>query len=827
MNLQEAAILERALNGMPGGILVYGADKEGKILYANSWFIHRMGCRDFHDFMETTGGTFQGLLLEEDRERVEEEISRQVSSGASAFDYVNCHIRTKDGRVLTFDEFGHRMELPSGTSVFYAFFPDENARNILHDIDGITGLPGQTRFLSLTARHLSCPHRPGKKECMLYMNIHNFKMFNLLYSSRRGNEFLKRTADILKDAFPGALISRFSDDHFAIFTDRDGVEDRVQEACRQIMGLREDVDLDVKFGLYSMVDHAMKPETACDLAKAASDSIRDNYHCHFREYTEKIGERASIRSYVIDHLQEAIDKKYIKVYLQPVIRSLSGTLSGAEALSRWIDPIHGFLSPADFIPALEESRQIRKLDLYVLEEICRLYQQRVEAGLPMIPVSFNLSRIDFYGNSIFEDVDRVVRKYHVPRHMIHVEITESIFIKDGVTISTQIEQFRNAGYEMWMDDFGSGYSSLNVLKDYHFDEIKIDMAFLSSLSGKARSIIRSTVRMAKEIGIHTLVEGVETEEQMEFIRSIGCEKIQGYFYGRPMDISEFWNHAERNGWIVEDEDLWGYYSPLGSVDFLTDQSMALVEMKERKIHYLFTNDKFREALSSGGTASLTDSEGELNEKASSLAENIRGFFQDILASGESRSITYPENNQYMHLTGHLVSSLKKQDRHLFLIHLSNVTIHESEKESKELDGILRNLFYLYQNITVLNLMEDTATPIISNTPFRRQFHEKMEGIDSLREAFESQIHPDDRGRFRHFVSAAYLHDALRRDPYAAASACFRTLGEDREFHWSVHTVMAVPKKHYQVFLYTFKLSFMNNEDFRNPMMEIARTWESK
>lgn len=190
----------------------------------------------------------------------------------------------------------------------------------------------------------------------------------------------------------------------------------------------------------------------------------------------------------MDHLQEALDKKYIKIYLQPVIRSISGTLASAEALSRWVDPVYGLLSPADFIPALEESRQIQKLDLYVLEEICKTYRARVSQGLPVIPISFNLSRVDFYSGSIFEEVDAIVRKYRVPHHMIHVEITESVFIKDGVSISTQIDKFRDAGYEMWMDDFGSGYSSLNVLKDYHSMKSRSIWPFSPALRKKPRTL---------------------------------------------------------------------------------------------------------------------------------------------------------------------------------------------------------------------------------------------------------------------------------------------------------------------------------------------------
>ena len=822
-SLTYISILEHAMDGMPGGVLVYRADETEEILYANSWLIHTLGCLDMDDFMAVTGGTFKSFVHPCDAEKVEKDIERQISSGADVFDYVNYRIVTKDGTVKTVEEFGHRLQVPGIGPVFYVFFLDSSARYVLHDIDGITGLPGQTRFHKEASLLLSLSGETERK-VMLYMNIRNFRMYNLLYSSQRGNEFLQETARILKTAFPDALISRFSDDHFAILTGRAGVEEKIDRAYEKIMALREDVDLAVKFGLYVMTDGSMKPEIACDLAKTAADSIKDNYQLHLQVYTDKIGKKAFIKSYVMDHLQEAMDKKYIQIYLQPVIRTISGTLCSAEALSRWIDPVYGLLSPADFIPALEESRQIQKLDLYVLEEICRTYRSRVDKGLPVIPISFNLSRIDFYSGSIFEEVDAIVRKYQVPHCMIHVEITESVFVKDGVSISTQIDKFRDAGFEMWMDDFGSGYSSLNVLKDYHFDEIKIDMAFLSSFTQKAKDIIKSTVRMAKDIGIHTLVEGVETEEQRDFVRSIGCEKIQGWYYGRPMPLSELESCIREKGWILEDRALKNYYNPLGSVDFLTDESMALVEMNEGKLSYLFANHKFRQALATGGSSTPLHSARELNSSSSSLGRNIRAFFMNILRTGQDQTLTYPKNNRYMHLTGHHISTLAGKNRHLFRVNLSNITISPETGEADTMDDILRNLYYLYQSITVVNLKDDTATPIIANTPFRQYLSEKTKGLESLRKAAESQIHPDDRPRYRRFTERQHLYQLLKEDPGGTAVSLFRTLGEDEKYHWSVHTIMAVPNTGFMTFLYAIKRSFMNYKDFREPMLEICREW---
>ena len=168
-----------------------------------------------------------------------------------------------------------------------------------------------------------------------------------------------------------------------------------------------------------------------------------------------------------------------------------------EALSRWMDPQKEKINPGVFVPLLEDSRQVRKLDMYVLEEICRLYQRQKEQGKILIPVSFNLSRGDFFQGSVFDEVEEIRKRYQVPRNMLYVEITESLLVYEGDVLYQEIERFRQAGYEVWMDDFGSGYSSLNTLKNYSFDEIKIDMAFLSHFTDKSQNIIQAIIRMAK------------------------------------------------------------------------------------------------------------------------------------------------------------------------------------------------------------------------------------------------------------------------------------------------------------------------------------------
>ena len=770
------------------------------------------------DFMAVTGGTFKSFVHPCDEEKVEKDIERQISSGADVFDYVNYRIVTKDETVKTVEEFGHRLQVPGIGPVFYVFFLDSSARYVLHDIDGITGLPGQTRFLKEASLLLSLSGETERK-VMLYMNIRNFRMFNLLYSSRRGNEFLEKTALILKDTFPDALISRFSDDHFAILTGRTGVEEKIDRAYEKIMALREDVDLAVKFGLYVIVDGSMKPEIACDLAKTAADSIKDNYQLHLQVYTDKIGKKAFIKSYVMDHLQEAMDKKYIQIYLQPVIRTISGTLASVEALSRWNDPTLGMISPGTFIPLLEESRQIKKLDLYVLEEICRLYRFQVDHGKTVIPASFNLSRIDFFQGSIFEEVEEIRERYQVPRNMLYVEVTESAFVHEGDVIRNEIDRFRAAGYEVWMDDFGSGYSSLNTLKDYSFDEIKIDMAFLSKFTDKSKDILKAIVRMAKGIGIHTLVEGVETEEQRNFICSIGCELIQGYYYGKPMPFAEFKHVRREKGWQVETPQLRRYYGSIGGVDFLTDKSMAVAEFTKNRIHYLFANKEFRNTLKSAGLESLKHSEDFINAMADPISKNLGSFMKDIALSHTDKSLTYTENGQYMKLDAKYMAA--DGGRHLAVLHLSNITIHKAEETMGALDWVTRNLFYLYQTVSLVDPENNTAIPLVNNTPYREYFFRRRAGIrEMVLQYADTIIHPDDRKRFMEFNDLSSILERVKRDPFGTIIGCFRTLGNDHKYHWDIHSILPVRRKGKVYLLYTIRNSPLDEKEFRKPLLSL-------
>ena len=205
----------------------------------------------------------------------------------------------------------------------------------------------------------------------------------------------------------------------------------------------------------------------------------------------------------VDFCLKLIEKGYIEVYYQPVVWAENGKLCGAEALARWRDPVYGFLPPNVFIPILEDYHLIHKLDMYVVETVCKMLSKVPGTDFPLLPVSLNFSRLDFDSINLAEEVENCLQKYNIDKKSIHIEITESTLSQNDVSLKEAFSKFRNSGYALWLDDFGSGYSGLNVLKEYDFDVMKIDMKFLENFSEnpKAHRILRNVIALAKELGI--------------------------------------------------------------------------------------------------------------------------------------------------------------------------------------------------------------------------------------------------------------------------------------------------------------------------------------
>ena len=411
-------------------------------------------------------------------------------------------------------------------------------RNSLYD--DLTDLPNRHFFYKAAAKFLKDPQNDINEICFVFMDIENFKNYNEKYGFVAGTGFLRAIAKILQNVFGEDLVARFSDDHFVALAKHYSLSRKIKKIQKEIRNIDSTVQLGLKAGIYRPKDRDAAPNLACDHARYACESIKKHFGKDMVEYESTMDKVFNQKQYIINNIDQAIENGYIKVFYQPVVLAKNGTLCGLEALARWQDPNFGMLSPAEFVPILEEYHLIHKLDLLVMETACKDIRESADKKIPLVPVSLNFSRLDFELINPAEELDRCIKKYKLSKSNIHVEVTESALSSNDENLKQSLEAFRKNGNSLWLDDFGSGYSGLNVLKDYNFDLMKIDMAFLSKFSEnkKAQPIITSIVSLAQKIGMQTLSEGVETQEAYDFLKSIGCQRLQGFLFGKPMPKEE-------------------------------------------------------------------------------------------------------------------------------------------------------------------------------------------------------------------------------------------------------------------------------------------------
>ena len=432
----------------------------------------------------------------------------------------------------------------------------EHAQSILLKLsisDEVTGIANMHFFRSQALELMHDKSVDISSLIFLFLDIENFKILNEKYGFWEGNAFLKKFADMTDKVFSGSIVAHFSNDNFVVLTKDEAIEEKLNTIRRNLLSMNYDIKLGLKVGSYRPRDRECLPLMACDHARYACYTIKKRYNYDYREYDDSMANDFQKKQYIINNIDEAIKKEYIKVYYQPVVNAKTGKVCGLEALARWDDPQYGFLSPADFIQTLEEYYQIYKLDMFVVEKVCQHFVHIMERNLPLIPVSLNFSRRDFDSINLAEDVEACLQKYNIDKKLIHIEVTESTLSENDEKLKEILKKFRNDGYALWLDDFGSGYSGLNVLKEYDFDMMKIDMKFLSGFSGneKARHILKNIITMAKALNMSTLTEGVETDEAYQFLKENGCEQIQGYLFGRPMPDKELYEKVKIGMYQIE------------------------------------------------------------------------------------------------------------------------------------------------------------------------------------------------------------------------------------------------------------------------------------
>ena len=411
------------------------------------------------------------------------------------------------------------------------------------EIDRLTGLYNREAFCQRAAAMMQT--NPDEKYFIVYFDISCFKAVNDLFHVETGNSILRTAAEYFKRQIDPkvGLCGHLEADHFVMCIPQNKIN--VGQMLDGLDGAIQALDIshNILFyaGVYPVNNVDLPVDQMCDRANMALKKIKGNYMNRYAYYDDGMREVMLQDQMIVRDMEAALAENQFTIFLQPVYNVKTDSIESAEALIRWFHPINGMVSPGKFIPVFERNGFIVKTDRFVWEEVCKFIKQQREETGQVIPVSVNVSRLNFYNLDLLEFLLGLLEKYDLESWMLKLEITESAYTDNPHQLMSIIKAFREEGFPVLMDDFGSGYSSLNMLKNLPVDVLKVDMAFVRELeeSERAYMILKFIMMLARELGMDVIVEGVETKKQLDYLTSLGADKIQGYYFSRPLPVPDF------------------------------------------------------------------------------------------------------------------------------------------------------------------------------------------------------------------------------------------------------------------------------------------------
>lgn len=475
------------------------------------------------------------------------------------------------------------------------------------EYDVLTGIYNKAKFFQVTREMLD--EYPKDKFVLFYMDIEKFKMVNAFFGADEGDRLLQHIAGFLKNKAKlkkKMTYGRIRGDIFCVcfnYNRKKEISTYITSVRKMLSEYPLEFDLVMDIGIYLVTDRSLTLTDMYDRANLAASTCKGSYIKRHAYYTEEMLDRIVREQKIVNCMKDALEKEQFELYLQPKYGLYSYNLDGAEVLVRWRDPERGMISPGEFIPVFERNGFITKLDYYVWEKTCQMIRRWLDEGKNPYPVSVNISRVSLYIPNLVDVIGGLVDKYNIPPGLLQLELTESAYTNNPNAIKEMMEKFQKRGFRILMDDFGSGYSSLNVLKDIAVDTLKIDMKFLSDTDNVERSenILASVVRMAKWLNMPVIAEGVERKEQVLFLRSIGCEYVQGYYFARPMPMkdyeelafSENTHFVDRSSFVDMNEDsLWDTSSQMEIMFSNMLQAVGIYEYEDGYVDIIRVNDAY-------------------------------------------------------------------------------------------------------------------------------------------------------------------------------------------------------------------------------------------
>ena len=409
----------------------------------------------------------------------------------------------------------------------------------------LTGIYNKKRFFEETRSVLD--RNPKEQFAFIRIDVEKFRLVNSFYGIQEGNKLLQFLASYIENVlepYPSKAFGHLEADIFGVcvpYERKQDLIDFVEELAEQLRNYPLEFDLVPACGIYLIVDKSISTNDMYDMASLAAQRCKGNCMSGYAFYSDSMSVTIIKEQVLTNSMRSALESGQFVPYIQPKYNLEESKMDGGEVLIRWIDPKRGMIAPNEFIPVFERNGFIVKLDYFVWESTCKLLRRWMDEGRELRPLSVNISRVSLYNPRLVEQICELTEKYGIPRNLLQLELTESAYTQNQTAIRELMAKFRENGFTVLMDDFGSGYSSLNVLKDIVVDILKIDMKFLSDAEEKKRSedILASVVEMSKKLNMPVIAEGVEKEDQVSFLKSIGCDYVQGYYFGKPMPVTDY------------------------------------------------------------------------------------------------------------------------------------------------------------------------------------------------------------------------------------------------------------------------------------------------
>ena len=416
---------------------------------------------------------------------------------------------------------------------------------ILLEQDHLTGEANRYGFIRRARQVI----RDTQLQCqfaIMYFNIKGFKAINELFGTEGGDLALREVVRTIHHSklYPYA-IGRVEADHFVCLVDAANINyENLKEQLHQVLTIQQrSMDVYAVCGIYMIPEHERMESVSnmCDRARIAKDYIEDEYVQPYAVFDASMSSSYMERNDALRDLSHALEKNEFHVYYQPVYDAFSGEIASAEALVRWIREDGTMVSPGIFVPALEDSGRISQMDLFVERSVFSFLEERYHKGQFIVPVSVNMSQMDFFDKDMMASVFVDVSNTDLPVDYTRIEVTETAYSMVASNNRNVLLNMKNIGVKFYLDDFGSGYSSFSTIRDYDFDVVKLDMGFVQKIgtTARANAVIQAIIDMAHAIGSKVVAEGAETKEQVDALRDMKCDYIQGYYFSKPLSEEEF------------------------------------------------------------------------------------------------------------------------------------------------------------------------------------------------------------------------------------------------------------------------------------------------